>query len=84
MPSSHILFAETFFLNIIFDFSNNDSNSKKFAVYKAIYIRNFISLKSLNKININFLKLTLKKLLFFPYISNKDKAKLKIIFKEFV
>ena len=84
MPSSHILFAEIFFLNIIFDFSNNDSNSKKFAVYKAIYIKKLISLKSLNKININFLKLTLKKLLICPYISNEDKTKLIITFKEFV
>ena len=50
MPNSHKLFGETFFLDAIFDFTPNDSKSKKFAVYQAIYIRNCKFFKSLNEI----------------------------------
>ena len=51
MPNSHKLFGEKFFLDVIFDFTNNDFKSKKFAFYQAMKIRNSTYLKSLNKIN---------------------------------
>ena len=82
MPNSHKLFGETFFLDVIFDFTKNDFESKKFAVYQAIKLRNSKFYKSQNEINISYLKITLKKLLFCPYINNSDKMNLKIIFKE--
>ena len=84
MPKTHKLFGELFFLNVIFDFTKNNFKSKKFAVYKAINIRNGKYFKSLNNVNIRFLKLTLKKLLFCPYIDNKDKIELKNNFKVFI
>jgi glycosyltransferase involved in cell wall biosynthesis len=50
MPKSHKLFGEILFLDVIFDFTKNDFKSKKFAVYKAINIRNGKYYKSLNEI----------------------------------
>jgi hypothetical protein len=85
IPISIKLFGKIFFLNILFDFSGNDFKSKKYTVYRAFYIRNDKFLfKSLNEINKNYLKLTLKKILLCPYIYNEDKKKLKIIYKEFI
>jgi hypothetical protein len=83
MPKSHKLFGEILFLDVIFDFTKNDFKSKKFAVYKAINIRNGKYYKSLNEINTKYLKLTMKKLFSCPYICSEDKKKLKFIFKEF-
>ena len=82
MSASSKLFGEIFCLDVIFDFTKNDFKSKKYAVYKAIYIRNCKIFKSLDKININYLKATLKKLLSCPYISIDDKTKIKIYFKQ--
>ena len=84
MPKSHKLFGETFFLDVIFDFTRNDYKSKKFAVYQAMHIRNCKFFKSLNEINIEYLKKTLNKLLFCPYINNDDKKKLKNNFKNII
>ena len=84
LPVSAKLFGEIFFLDAIFDFSKNDFESKKYAVYKAMYIRNTSFYKSLDKINIEYLKSTLKKLLSCPYINNDDKAKIKINFKQII
>lgn len=53
-------------------------------MYKAIGIRNSSFFKYLNKININYLKLILRKLLSCPYINNKDKIILTINFKKFI
>ena len=83
MSNTHKLFGKLFLLDIIFDFSKNDFKIKKFAVYKAIGIRNSPFFKYLNKINIKYLKLILRKLLSCPYINNKDKIILKINFKNF-
>jgi hypothetical protein len=47
MPESYILLGEIFFLDIIFDFIENNFKSKKYAVYKAIYIKNLLNFKSL-------------------------------------
>jgi hypothetical protein len=63
MPTSHKLFGEIFFLDIIFDFTKNDFKSKKYAVYKAIYIKKCRFFKSLDNVNKSYLKLILKKLL---------------------
>ena len=81
MPNSHKLFGETFFLDVIFDFTNNDFKSKKFAFYQAMFIRNCIFFKSLNKVNKGYLKKTIKKLLSSPFINKIDKTQLRINFK---
>lgn len=84
MPKSSKLFGEIFGLDVIFDFTKNDFKSKKYAVYKAISIKNCKFFKSLNKFNIDYLKSTLKKLLSCPYINNDDKIKIKINFKQII
>jgi len=84
MPNSHKLFGETFLLDVIFDFTQNDFKSKKFAVYQAIKLRYTKYYKSLNEFNIRYLKLTLKKLLSCSYINISDKKKLKKIFKNII
>ena len=84
MPNSIKLFGEIFFLDIIFDFSKNNFESKKFAVYKALNIRNGIYFKSLNKNNVDYLKIVLKKILSCKYISQQDKINIKIKFKAFI
>ena len=84
IPKTHKLFGKLFLLEVIFDFTKNDFKNKKFAVYKAIEIRNSTFFKYLNKINISYLKLILRKLLSCLYINNEDKIKLKINFKEFI
>ena len=84
MPKSSKLFGEIFCLDVIFDFTKNDFKSKKYAVYKAIYIKNCKFFKSLDKFNIDYLKSTLKKLLSCPYINNDDKTKIKINFKQII
>ena len=84
MPNTLKLFGKIFLLDVIFDFTKNDFKSKKFSVYKAIEIRNSIFFKYLNKINISYLKLIIKKLLSCPYINNEDKIKIKINFKKFI
>ena len=84
LPDSHKLFGEIFFLDVIFDFTKNDTKSKIFAVYQAFHLRNSTFFNSQDEININYLKLTLKKLMSCPYINNEEKSKLKINFIGFI
>ena len=53
MADSHKLFGEIFFLDVIFDFTKNTFEYKKFVVNKAIQIRNSRYFNYLNKLNIN-------------------------------
>ena len=50
----HKLFGKLFLLEVIFDFTKNDFKNKKFAVYKAIEIRNSTFFKYLNIIKYYF------------------------------
>ena len=72
IQNNHRIFCEIFLLDIIFDFSRNNKEYKKFAVYKALNIRinNFNILSLNNKI---YLKSILKKLINCKYINNEDK-----------
>ena len=84
MPNSNKLFGEIFFLDIIFDFTENNFKSKKFAVYEAFNIRNGKYFKSLNKNSIYYLKIVLRKILSCKYISQQDKINITIKFKTFI
>ena len=53
-------------------------------MYKALNIRNGIYFKSLNKNNVDYLKIVLKKILSCKYISQQDKINIKIKFKAFI
>ena len=92
MPKYIKLFGEILSLDVFFDFSKNDFESKKFVIYQAIKIRKSSFIKSLNNnkynektmVIIHYLKHTLKKIISCSYINKKDKVKLTISFKEFI
>jgi hypothetical protein len=75
-------YGELFFLDVIFDFTENNFNGKKFAMGKAKDVRNdrFYSLK--NKRNHEFLKAVIKKMLNSKFISDEDKNQLRIMFND--
>ena len=76
----HKIFSEILLLDIIFDFSKNNKESKKFAVYKALQIsKKNISILSLkNKL---YLKSIIIKLIKCEYINDNDKILIKKKFK---
>lgn len=84
IADSHKLFGEIFFLDVIFDFTKNNLENKKFTVYKAIQMRNNQYFNSLNKINIKYLFIVLKKIFSCKYINDEDKNILKKNFKKFL
>ena len=75
-------YGELFFLDVIFDFTENNFNGKKFAMGKAKDVKydRFYSLK--NKRNHEFLKAIIKKMLNCKFISDEDKNQLKIWFND--
>ena len=76
-PTEHKLFAEIFFLEIIYEFSKN-STDKNFAVEQSIYIKNNINLnKYSNHTSLISLKSTLHKILNNSYITKLNKRKIK-------
>ena len=79
-PLSNILLGEIFFLDIIFDFTKKDLKNKKYAVLKAIQLRNHISSRSMNLINKKYLIIVLKKIFDCIYISKSDKEILKKLY----
>lgn len=76
LKSDHRLFAEIFLLDIILDFSKNNEENKKYAVYKALDISktNIGTFTIIIKI---YLKSILKKLFKNKYIKNNDKILIK-------
>ena len=75
-------YGELFFLDVIFDFTENNFNGKKFAMGKSKDVKydRFYSLK--NKRNHEFLKAIIKKMLNCKFISDEDKNQLKIWFND--
>ena len=75
-------YGELFFLDVIFDFTENTINGKKFAMGKAKDVKKdrFYSLK--NKRNHDFLIAIIKKMLNSKYVSDEDKNELKIMFND--
>jgi len=80
LNSNHKLFAEIFLLDIIFDFSKNNEENKKYAVFKALEIsKNNITILSLK--DLLYLKSILMKLLKCKYINNDNKLLIKKAFR---
>lgn len=85
LQNNHRIFCDIFLLDIIIDFSKNNKEYKRYAVYKALKMKkkniNVLSLKSKR-----YLKSILKKLINCKYINNEDKIlikkKYKLIFDE--
>ena len=75
-------YGELFFLDVIFDFTDNSFNGKKFAIGKAKDVNNDKSYSLKNKRNHEFLKAIIKKMLNCKFISDEDKNQLKIMFND--
>ncbi len=82
LPKNHILFSKLFFLDLLFDFTGNNTEEKQYVFDNAILIKNFLMLKNItfNRRNKIYLKKFLKKVFKCPYISKKNKKILKNIF----
>lgn len=76
------VFSEIFFLDVVFDFTENKFEDKIYVVGKAKEIRDqgFYSLKT--EKNILFFKAVFKKIMNCQYITEKDKQSLKNLYKK--
>ena len=77
------LFGELFFLDVMFDFSKNNSD-KNFAVSYSFYLKNRYKLNQYtNNTNYNYLKFILNKIIESQFITTENKQKIKNSFKSF-
>jgi hypothetical protein len=82
-PLSIKFFGEIFLLNIIYDYSKNNSD-KNLAAYYALYIKNLNNItKFKNESNLIFLKNSLKKIIKSKYIDKKIKNEIIQNFSDF-
>ena len=78
------IFGEIFFLDIIYDFSENNSENKNLIVGQAINIHNRYKMTKFNNdLNSYYLKSVLNKIINCMYISKLNIRKLKKLFKPF-
>ena len=83
-PKVNKLFGEVFFIDILFDFSKNNTD-KRFAVDYALYIKRIHNLKrKIYKNVLLYLKNVLNKIMNSTYITNDKKDILKSNFKDLI
>ena len=82
LSKDHLIFSKIFFLDLLFDFTENNFFEKKFVVNIAIILKNYSISKNLpiNQKNMKYLDNVLKKIYDCPYISEENKINLKKIF----
>ena len=74
------IYGEIFFLDIIFDFSRNNSEIKNLIVGQALYIKNRYKIKKFNDSIIIYLKSVLNKILNCKHLSKLNRRRLKKVF----
>ena len=80
LSKNHKLFSRIFYLDILYDFTNNISSEKEYSIsYGIKLIKKY--LPKINKNNRNYLNIVLKKILNSRYISEKYKYNIKEKFK---
>ena len=78
------LFGEIFFLDIIYDFSRNNTEDKNLIIGQAIYIYNRYNITKFNNTsNCYFLKFVLNKIMNCNYLSKISRRKIKKLFCSF-
>ena len=83
-PIAHKLFGETFFLEIIFEFSKNNTD-KNLAVEQMLYMEKQFNLtKNYNNSDVIKLKYTMNNIINCQYITKYNKRRIKNIFKDFL
>ena len=75
LSKDHILFCKIYFLDILFTFTKNDFNEKKFVTNYLFFLfeKVILHIIKLNNENKTYLKVVLKKLIDCKYIIEKDK-----------
>jgi glycosyltransferase involved in cell wall biosynthesis len=77
-------FGEVFLIDIIYDFSKNDTD-KNLAVYHALYTkRNYDLTSETYKNDLSYLKNVLNKIMNSTYITDENKNKLKLDYKDLI
>jgi hypothetical protein len=81
LSKDHILFCKIYFLDILFTFTKNDFNEKKFVTNYLFFLfeKVILHIIKLNNENKTYLKVVLKKLIDCKYIIEKDKDYIKKI-----
>ena len=81
------IFGDIFFLDIIFDFSKNNTEDKNLIIGQALYIHYKYSKYNITKLHNNtnsyYLKLVLNKIINCKYLNKLNKRKLKRLFSSF-
>ena len=82
LPKDHLIFSKIFFLDLIFDFTNDSIFEKAYVVTVAKIIKEYSIINNLplNEKNEKYLNSVLKKIFDCPYITKKDKELLKKIY----
>ena len=82
LSKEHLIYSKIFFLNLLFDFTKNNTTEKKYVINVAKIIKRYFIVKNLilNKENKKYLKVVLKKIFNCSYVSEEDKIHLKHIF----
>ena len=82
LSKNHLIFSKIFFLDLLYDFTEDNFFEKKFVVNIAVILKNYSTSKNLpiNQKNMKYLGNVLKKIYDCPYISEKNKIYLKKIF----
>ena len=82
LPKDHLVFSRIYFLDILFDFSENNNEEKEYIIKNAKSFHNYLILKNLtfSQQNKLYLGKVLKKIFNCNYISTKHKNLLKIFF----
>ena len=77
------LFGELYFLEVMFDFSKNNSE-KNFVVNEALFLKRRYKINKYSNNSIyNYLKTILNKIVICPFITRKNRKKIKFKFKSF-
>ena len=83
-PTDTKIFGEIYFLDIIFDFSKNNTEEKNFIIEQALIIyKSYKVNKYNNDTNSNYLKSVLKKIINCKYLSKLNSRKIKKLFCDF-
>ena len=82
LPKDHILFSKLFFLDLLFDFTGNNSEEKQYVLDNAIIIKNLFLLKNItfNSSNRKYFEKIFEKVNRSQYFSQTNKNYFKNIF----
>ena len=78
------IFGEIFFLELIYDFSRNNTDDKNFIIGQAFYIYNRYNIRKFNNTsNCYYLKFVLNKIMNCSYLCKLNRRKIKKVFYSF-